>query len=253
MWLTAAMRRRRGAVRAVDVPAGRGARGARSRGAARHARRRCSLIVLFALLRPMLLLKVAVPQQNFVGILLDDSRSMQVADHDGKPRSSRSPRDEFGTPGRAAAHRARQALQPPDLPVLVVGRAAAVHGRSEVRGHGHAAGRRARSRAQRTERPAGRGPGRRDRRLGQRRTDDRRVDRRPQVAGHAGVCRRRRQGAADARRPGDARRDAAPRAQGRVARARRRRDAGRVRRQEGAAGRRRRRPHRRHAGNRAAG
>ena len=36
---------------------------------------------------PMLLLKVAVPQQNFVGILLDDSRSMQVADHDGKPRS----------------------------------------------------------------------------------------------------------------------------------------------------------------------
>ena len=41
-----------------------------------------------ALLRPMLLLKVAVPQQNFVGILLDDSRSMQVADHDGKPRSA---------------------------------------------------------------------------------------------------------------------------------------------------------------------
>ncbi len=45
------------------------------------------LVLLFALLRPMLLLKVAVPQQNFVGILLDDSRSMQMADHDGKPRS----------------------------------------------------------------------------------------------------------------------------------------------------------------------
>lgn len=44
-------------------------------------------VVLFALLRPMLLLKVAVPQQNFVGILLDDSRSMQIGDQDGKPRS----------------------------------------------------------------------------------------------------------------------------------------------------------------------
>ena len=46
------------------------------------------MVVLFSLLRPMLLLKVAVPQQNFVGIILDDSRSMQVADHDGQPRSS---------------------------------------------------------------------------------------------------------------------------------------------------------------------
>jgi hypothetical protein len=46
------------------------------------------LIILFGVLRPMLLLKVAVPQQNFVGILLDDSRSMQVADHNGQPRSS---------------------------------------------------------------------------------------------------------------------------------------------------------------------
>ena len=38
-------------------------------------------------MQPMLLLKVAVPQQNFVGVLLDDSRSMQVADHDDGPRS----------------------------------------------------------------------------------------------------------------------------------------------------------------------
>jgi hypothetical protein len=45
------------------------------------------LIVLFALLQPMLRLKVAVPQENFVGILLDDSRSMQVADYAGGPRS----------------------------------------------------------------------------------------------------------------------------------------------------------------------
>src|SRR5262245_14798408 len=53
------------------------------------------LVALFGILRPMLLLKVAVPQQNFVGILLDDSRSMQVADHNGQPRSSFT-KDELG-------------------------------------------------------------------------------------------------------------------------------------------------------------
>jgi uncharacterized membrane protein len=46
------------------------------------------VLVLFALLRPTLELKVAVPQQNFVGILLDDSRSMRVEDHDGAARST---------------------------------------------------------------------------------------------------------------------------------------------------------------------
>jgi uncharacterized membrane protein len=54
-------------------------------------------VALFGLLRPMLLLKVAVPQQNFVGILLDDSKSMQVADHNGQPRSSFTT-GEFGRP-----------------------------------------------------------------------------------------------------------------------------------------------------------
>jgi hypothetical protein len=45
-------------------------------------------VVVFALLRPTLQLKVAVPQQNFVGVLLDDSRSMQVADLEGHPRGN---------------------------------------------------------------------------------------------------------------------------------------------------------------------
>jgi uncharacterized membrane protein len=45
------------------------------------------LLALFALLRPTLLLKVAVPQQNHVGVIIDDSRSMQVPDQDGKPRA----------------------------------------------------------------------------------------------------------------------------------------------------------------------
>jgi uncharacterized membrane protein len=45
-------------------------------------------LVLFALLRPTLQLKVAVPQQNFVGVLVDDSRSMQIADEQSQPRSA---------------------------------------------------------------------------------------------------------------------------------------------------------------------
>ncbi len=45
-------------------------------------------LLAVCLLRPMLVLKVAVPQQNFVGVLLDDSRSMQVADLEGHPRGN---------------------------------------------------------------------------------------------------------------------------------------------------------------------
>ena len=43
-------------------------------------------IVLFCLLRPALILKAAVPQQNFLGVLVDDSRSMQIPDEGGQPR-----------------------------------------------------------------------------------------------------------------------------------------------------------------------
>ncbi len=46
------------------------------------------LAVLFCLFRPVLVVKAAVPQQNFLGILLDDSRSMQIADWNGQPRSA---------------------------------------------------------------------------------------------------------------------------------------------------------------------
>ena len=55
------------------------------------------LIVAFTLLRPMLLLRVAVPQQNFVGVLIDDSRSMQVADQGSGTRADYV-RAEVGTP-----------------------------------------------------------------------------------------------------------------------------------------------------------
>lgn len=55
------------------------------------------LIVVFTLLRPMLLLRVAVPQQNFVGVLIDDSRSMQVADQGSGTRADYV-RAEVGAP-----------------------------------------------------------------------------------------------------------------------------------------------------------
>ena len=45
-------------------------------------------VLLFCLFRPVLILKAAVPQQNFLGVLVDDSRSMSIADRDGQPRSA---------------------------------------------------------------------------------------------------------------------------------------------------------------------
>jgi uncharacterized membrane protein len=45
-------------------------------------------LVMFCLLRPSLVLKAAVPQQNFLGVLIDDSRSMTIADRDEQPRTA---------------------------------------------------------------------------------------------------------------------------------------------------------------------
>ena len=44
-------------------------------------------VVAFCLARPALELSSAVPQRNFIGVLVDDSRSMSITDSDGKPRS----------------------------------------------------------------------------------------------------------------------------------------------------------------------
>src|SRR3954469_11552159 len=44
------------------------------------------VVLVVCLFRPMLLLSAAVPQRNYVGVLVDDSRSMQIADRDGKAR-----------------------------------------------------------------------------------------------------------------------------------------------------------------------
>jgi len=45
-------------------------------------------VLLFCLFRPTLILKAAVPQQNFLGVLVDDSRSMAIADRDGQTRAA---------------------------------------------------------------------------------------------------------------------------------------------------------------------
>ena len=54
-------------------------------------------VVAFCLLRPVLVLSSVVPQENFLGILIDDSRSMQIADTDETPRLD-FVREQLGTP-----------------------------------------------------------------------------------------------------------------------------------------------------------
>ncbi len=54
-------------------------------------------IILFCLFRPKLVLSTVVPQRNFLGILIDDSQSMQIADQDGQARSA-FVGEHFGTP-----------------------------------------------------------------------------------------------------------------------------------------------------------
>src|SRR5688572_28486513 len=52
-------------------------------------------VVLFCLFRPTLVVRAAVPQRNVVAVLMDDSRSMQIPDWEGKARAEFI-RREFG-------------------------------------------------------------------------------------------------------------------------------------------------------------
>jgi uncharacterized membrane protein len=77
-------------------------RSARARGAAvKHrivltALRVATLgLMLFCLFRPVLVVRAAVSQQNFIGVLVDDSRSMQIADAAGQMRGAIA-RQQFG-------------------------------------------------------------------------------------------------------------------------------------------------------------
>lgn len=55
-------------------------------------------LIIFSLFRPVLVLSTVVPQRNFVGILLDDSRSMRIEDVSGTARGEFILR-EFGAEG----------------------------------------------------------------------------------------------------------------------------------------------------------
>ena len=63
-------------------------------------------LVLFCLFRPTLVVRAAVNQQNVVAVLLDDSRSMQIADWAGKPRADFI-RQQFGAPTARFSSRCR--------------------------------------------------------------------------------------------------------------------------------------------------
>ena len=56
------------------------------------------VLLVFALSRPMLVIATIVPQQNFLGILIDDSRSMGIADRGDQPRGQ-FVYDQFGPEG----------------------------------------------------------------------------------------------------------------------------------------------------------
>jgi uncharacterized membrane protein len=55
-------------------------------------------VLVLCLFRPSLVLRAAVPQQNFLGVIVDDSRSMTIADRDGLPRTD-FVQKEFGDEG----------------------------------------------------------------------------------------------------------------------------------------------------------
>jgi len=56
-------------------------------------------LVVFCLFRPVLIVQAAVPQQNVLAVLLDDSRSMQVPDWRDQPRGAFL-REQFGSADR---------------------------------------------------------------------------------------------------------------------------------------------------------
>ena len=65
------------------------------------------IVVIVCLFRPMLLLSAAIPQRNYVGVLIDDSRSMRIADRDGRARSDWVI-NQFGGPDSAILKALRQ-------------------------------------------------------------------------------------------------------------------------------------------------
>ena len=204
-------------------------------------------IILVCMFRPLLVVRAAVPQQNFLGVLLDDSRSMQIADVDGQPRAS-FVKSEFGASRSRPAEGAVRALHRPHVPVFERGDAHDAGERPDLRRIAVAPRRGAVGRAPGAGRAAGRGPGDGQRRRRHRGCGARRSDPRTQGRGTSGLHHRRRPRDVVERHPGRPRRHAEDRAQGHDADGRRGAVAVGLRRAEGHA----RRRGRRHAGQHAA-
>ncbi|MBX6365874.1 MAG: hypothetical protein IRZ00_18655, partial [Gemmatimonadetes bacterium] len=75
------------AAAATYVRAG-GTASARARAALAGVRVLTLALLAFCLTRPTLVVSTVVPQQNYLGVLLDDSRSMRIADGGAAPRSA---------------------------------------------------------------------------------------------------------------------------------------------------------------------
>ena len=184
------------------------------------------------------------PQQNFLGVLVDDSRSMSIADRDGQTRAAFVQQQLSGPNAKLLAALSQRFVvrffRFSSSSDRVASAADLKYGGTSTR-LGQAL-ERARDELSGLPLAGLVMVSRRRRHVGRR---DRPDAREPQGAIDSGVHRRRRPGALRARHPGDARRDAARRPQGHVARRRRRAVADRLRRPDRAAQRRRRRAHRR--------
>ena len=133
--------------------------GARRRSAAGHLPRRprrhdrCAIAIvlvglrarprrccwLFCLFRPSLVLKAAVPQQNFLGVLIDDSRSMTIADTRRPAAHRRSSSSSSAARQRRCSRRCPSGSSCASSASPRRPTGSAIAGRPEVRRHGDAA------------------------------------------------------------------------------------------------------------------
>ena len=210
------------------------------------------LVVLACLFRPVLVVRAAVPQQNVVGVLLDDSRSMQIADMEGGSRSQ-FVQSAFGAldSGTLKALADRFAVRV--FRFSSSSRARRRRQGAHVRRHRDPPRRLARDRAPGAGRPAAGRAGDGERRRGHGRRGPGRRAAGPQGRRRAGVHRRRRPRDARPGHPDRPGQHAAHGPQGNDAARRRGGRAARVRRPGRDARRRGRGPHRQHAAGDAAG
>ena len=207
-------------------------------------------VFLLCLLRPVLVLRAIEPQRNFLAVLVDDSRSMTIADDNASPRTAFI-RDAFGRSGGLRAALARRfTLRYFRFSAATERAASADGGIVERHPLQHRPG--ALANRRRAGRAAGVGHRAADRRCGHLPRGLGGHGPLPAVGRSAGLRRRPRSRVARARRPAGPRRSAGVGPQGHDPRRGRRHQPGRLRRPRRAARRGRRGPADRVAGRDAA-